>query len=189
MVCLRKKNLYIISFVLLCALCVLLLPVELVQAAQQQAAEEGGYLASYQSTQPQESSSLSVMAYVFTLLMAFAVVLALAYLASRFLGQKMGGFQFAKSSKILETLPLGANRFIYVVEIAGKVLVLGVTNTQITLINEINDEIEIARLRTDAANVFSNDAFNRIFEKQVISLEQITRKFPNLFGSREKNDK
>lgn len=186
MVCI-KQNLYNIGLAILFIGCMLLLPADVVQAAQQQAAEEGGYLASYQNnTPPEEGSWLSTMAYVFTLLFAFAFVLLLAYLTSRFLGQKMGGFQFAASSKILETLPLGANRFLYVVEVAGKVMILGVTNNQISLISEVTDELEIARLRSDAANVFSGDSFNRLFEKQVFSLEQMARKFPNLFGDKER---
>lgn len=165
----------------------MLLPADIVQAAQQQAAENGGYLASYQNNTPHEESSwLSTMAYVFTMLFAFAFVLTLAYLVSRFLGQKMGGFQFARSSKILETLPLGANRFLYVVEIAGRVMILGVTNNQINLIREVTDELEIARLRSEAANVFANDSFHRLFEKQAFSLEQMAHKFPNLFGDKER---
>ncbi len=184
-----KSVWYRVGIVVLLIGCMSLLPGEILQAAGQQAAEEGGYLASYSNAAPQEDSSswLSTMAYVFTLLFSFVVVLALAYFASRFLGQKFGGFQLSRSSRILETLPLGTNRSLYVVEIAGKVMVIGVTNSQITLLEEITDEMAIARLKTEASSsTLAGESFGRLFEKQIFSLEQISRKFPDLFGGKAK---
>lgn len=167
-------------------LCLVISPMDIVQAAQNTTASSGGgYLSSYQEPvqQSTQSSWLSTFAYLISVIIAFAFVAGLAYFVSRFLGQKLGGMNSAKSSKVLESLPLGNNKALYVVEIAGKVVVLGVTDHNINLLQEITDEIEIARLRTQASSDFANDSFSNMFEKQVISLEQISRKFPNVFNN------
>ncbi len=49
--------------------------------------------------------------------------------------------------KVLATYPLAANRVIQVVDIAGQVLILGVSDSSINLITEISDKEVIDRLR------------------------------------------
>ena len=52
----------------------------------------------------------------------------------------------AKSIRILGSCMLGMHKGIYVVEIAGSVLVIGVTNNSITLLDNINDAERIKAL-------------------------------------------
>lgn len=160
-------------------------PVSLVQAAQETASQSGGYLSNYQDTmtaQPAQSSWLSTVAYLISLVMVFTFVVGLAYFASRFLGKKFGAVNLSKSSKVLESLQLGQNQVLYVVEIAGEVLLIGVTEHNITLLNKITDELEIGRLRSQADSNFANESFNHIFENQLVSLEQMARKVPNILN-------
>jgi flagellar biogenesis protein FliO len=49
--------------------------------------------------------------------------------------------------KVLATYPLAANRVIQVVDIAGQVLILGVSDSSINLITEISDKEVIDRIR------------------------------------------
>lgn len=49
--------------------------------------------------------------------------------------------------KVLATYPLAANRVIQVVDIAGQVLILGVSDSSINLITEINDKEVIDRIK------------------------------------------
>lgn len=161
-------------------------PVAIIQAAAESSSNTGGYLSSYQepTAQPQQSSWWSTLAYLFSLLVVFTFVALVAYFASRFLGNKFGQVNINKSSKILENLPLGTNRALSIVEIAGKVMVLGVTEHNITLLDEITDELEIAKLRSAAGQQSTNESFPHIFEKQLHSLEQLSRKIPTLLNDK-----
>ena len=50
-------------------------------------------------------------------------------------------------AKVLSVIPLGQNKYLQIVDLAGKVLVLGVSDNSINLITEIDDRDEINRLR------------------------------------------
>ncbi|MDD4601083.1 hypothetical protein SDC9_08881 [bioreactor metagenome] len=145
----------------------------------------GGYLA-YQEPQPASSSSwLSTIAYVFSLIITFAVVIGLAYFASRFLGQKMGQMSVNSDNRILSTLVLGPNRSIQVVEVAGKVIVLGVTEHSITLLEEITDASRLEKIQKLPTAVSPPNSFDSVFQRQLASLQQMSHKFPTVFNRRD----
>lgn len=150
--------------------------------AEEEVSKEG-YLAAYRqetSAQPAQSSGWSLIAYVLSLVIVFGVVLALAYFVSRFMGVKFGSARLGTAAQILETVSLGPNRGLYIVEIAGQVLLLGVTEHQIACLREITDETEIARLRGKASGRSPAGAFSQVFEKQMLSLEEISRRIPTI---------
>lgn len=160
-----------------------------VSGAAQEAQE--GYLKYQEPAASVETTSwVSTLAYVLSLIATFAAVLGFAYFTSRFLGQKLGNLSSGPSNKILATLPLGANRGVYVVEVAGKCLVLGVTDHGITLLQEIVDEAEIEKIRLQKAEHLPQADFHQIFQKQIASLQQISQKFPAVFEqkNRDKQD-
>lgn len=64
------------------------------------------------------------------------------------------------------------------VEIADKLLLLGVTEQQITLLGEIEDPEEIDRLRRQAV---VQPIDNTAFASQLSSLEELTKRVPSLF--------
>lgn len=49
--------------------------------------------------------------------------------------------------QVLSMVPIGQNKFLQIIDIAGKVLVLGVSDNSISLITEISDKSEIDRIR------------------------------------------
>ena len=49
--------------------------------------------------------------------------------------------------KVLSVVPLGQNKFLQVVDLAGKVLVVGVSDNAINLITEITEKDQIDRIR------------------------------------------
>ena len=136
----------------------------------------------YQEPQPASLSWFSTGVYVFSLILTFVVILVLAYFSSRFLGYKLSQNAGNGDSKILSSLLLGPNRAVYVVEVAGKCMVLGVTEHQITLLQEINSPAEIADLRAKQ-NSLGVEQFDTIFRRHLTSLQQMTNKFPAVFGS------
>jgi len=148
----------------------------------------GGYL-NYQEPQPAATSSwLSTIAYVISLVATFAVVIGLAYFTSRFLGQKMGQAAVGGDNRILVTLALGPNRAVYIVEVAGKFLVLGVTEHNITLLEEITDEIRIEKLKQQPAAIPVPNQFDKVFQRQLASLQQMSQKFPTAFNTKDRSE-
>ncbi len=145
------------------------------------AAGQGGEYLAYQEPQPAGSSWLSTIAYTVSLLVTFAVVIGLAYFTSRFLGQRMGRFSQSGENRVLVSLPLGQNRGVFVVEVAGKLLVLGVTDHNVNFLQEISDPATIERLRaTSPAGPPSQ--FDAVFQRQLSSLQQMSNRFPGVFG-------
>lgn len=152
------------------------------------AAEPTGEYLQYQESKPAASSSgLSTLAYVFTLIITFAIVIGLAYFASRFLGQKMGSKLAMGNQRIISTLPMGANRAIYVVEIAGKFLILGVTDHSIHVLQEITDTEEIEKMQAEKASLPATQ-FDKVFQRQLASLQRLSPKFPNVFNAHQNDE-
>lgn len=161
---------------------ILLILVLVLVTGQGLAAAEAGEYLKYQEPQPTTSSWLSTTSYIISLLITFAVVLGLAYLTSRFLAKKMTGIRENPNSKIYTSLPLGPNRAIHVVEIAGKFLVLGVTEQNITLLSEITSLSEIEQLKSMNDASVSPEPFSNIFQRQIVSLKNMQNNFPLVFG-------
>ena len=145
------------------------------------AATPNGEYLQYQAPKPAEySSGLSMITYIFSLLLTFALVIGLAFFASRFIGRKMGSVSAMGPNKVLATLSLGTNRGIYIVEIAGKCFALGVTDHEITVLHEITDELEIQKMK-EAQLAMPETQFDKVFQRQLASLQRLSPKFPNVF--------
>lgn len=80
----------------------------------------------------------------------FALVVALAYYVTRFLARRLPGLG-GRHLRLLEQLPLGHNRAVCLVEVAGEVLVLGVTEHQVSLLRAVDDPDLAAALAAGAA--------------------------------------
>ena len=118
------------------------------------------------------------MAYLISLLAVFAFVVVMAYFVSRFLSGRFQHQAAANGGRILEHLALGPNKSVCVVEIGGKVVLLGVTEHQVNLLAEIEDADEIDRLRRQAV---AQPVDMGAFASQLSSLEELTRRVPSLF--------
>ena len=116
------------------------------------------------------------MAYLISLVAVFAFVVVMAYFASKFLGGRFANATTAGGGKIMEHLPLGPNKSVCVVELAGKILMLGVTNHQVTLLGEVTDPEEIERLRSQSEARPLDDS---IFASQLSTLDQLTQRVPS----------
>ncbi|MBR2214266.1 MAG: flagellar biosynthetic protein FliO [Selenomonadaceae bacterium] len=143
------------------------------------AAPEGsassGYLAGYEEAEPRPApiSVFSTVAYVLSLLAVFAFVLLLAYFATRFLGKQLNQHRLG-NGKILTHLPLGPKQSVCVVELADRVLVLGVTEGSVNLLTEITDPEEIEELHRQ--NMIRPDSDEGIFAKEFGVLTSLAQK-------------
>ena len=143
-------------------------------------AAKGGYLAGYENTDPRPApiSWWSTIAYLVSLFAIFVFVVGLAYFAARFLGGKFAQQKLGYGGRILSHLPLGPNRSVCVIEMSGRVFMLGVTEHSITLLTEITDPDEIDRLhREDLAFGKMPDMFSQQFG----TLAGLVQKVPPLF--------
>ncbi|MDY4696596.1 FliO/MopB family protein [Selenomonas montiformis] len=143
-------------------------------------AASGGYLAGYENADPRPSSISwwSTIAYLVSLFAIFAFVVGLAYFAARFLGGHFARQKMGYGGAILSHLPLGPNRSVCAVEMAGRVFLLGVTEHSITLLSEITDPEEIDRLRREGR---SGPPVPEMFSQQFGTLSELVRKVPPLF--------
>ena len=138
----------------------------------------GEYLSEYENVNPQPTgiSWWSTLAYLASLLAVFAVVVVMAYFAAKFIGGRFNSARMAAGGgKILENLPLGPNRSVCVVEIAGRVFLLGVTDGSITLLGEITDSGMIEHLHEQSL------AASDIFYQDFGSVSDLVKKIPPLF--------
>ena len=70
------------------------------------------------------------------------------YYFYRFVTKKAGvGLTGQDVVKVIAAVPIGQNRMIQIVDMAGKLLVLGVTDSNINLISEIKERDEIDRIK------------------------------------------
>ena len=135
------------------------------------AGTEGGYLAGYETEnvpKPTSVSWWSTLAYLLSLVAVFAVVIILAYFTAKFIGGRFNAARSSGGGRVLENLPLGPNRSVCVVKIAGRVFLLGVTESNITLLGEITDNEEIETLQENAPeDIFSKDfgTFSELVQK------------------------
>lgn len=131
---------------------------------------ENAYL-HYQEPQPVGASIFSTIAYIVTLLLTIGLVIVLAYFSSKYLGRKLSGFTASGSLRILATYSLGHNRAIYVVDLWEKILVLGVTENQINLLQEITNAQVMEKLRSIPQP--DQTAVNPLFQKHLTALEKV----------------
>lgn len=135
----------------------------------------GGYLEGYEEVDPRPTgvSWWSTLAYLLSLFAVFAVVLVMAYFAARFIGGRFNAARMSASGgRVLENLPLGPNRSVCTVEMAGRVFLLGVTDHNINLLGEITDKDLIEHLH--AQSIDSGDMFSQEFG----ALSGLVKKIP-----------
>jgi len=70
------------------------------------------------------------------------------YMFFKFVTQKAGlNVSGQEAIQILSTVSLGTNKFVQIVDVAGKVFLLGVSDSSINLLTEIKDREDIDRIR------------------------------------------
>lgn len=137
----------------------------------------GGYLSGYEEAEPKPTavSWWSTLAYLISLLAVFAVVVIMAYFTAKFIGGRFNARMATGGGRVLENLPLGPNRSVCIVEIAGRVFLLGVTDGSITLLSEITDTEMIGDLRE------KHLAANDIFYNDIGTFSDLVKKIPPIF--------
>lgn len=80
----------------------------------------------------------------------FGLVLVLAWLSTRLVGYRMGAAMRGRMVRVLEQVPVGRDRSVVVLEVGGRLYLVGATAQQVTLIDAIDDPDTISRLLAQA---------------------------------------
>lgn len=72
------------------------------------------------------------------LIIVFVLILAAAYFTSRFVGTSTVTNLKNRNIKVIETYKIAPNRFLQIVEISGKYIVIGVSKDNIEYLTELN---------------------------------------------------
>lgn len=99
---------------------------------------------------------------VFGTLIIFALILYLAYIASRYLGKRFSSVNRTGSNmKILESMPVGQDKILLIVKAGEKTMLLGSSKDHIEYICDL-DESELV---TDSVTQEHSGDFSQIFKK------------------------
>jgi flagellar biogenesis protein FliO len=111
--------------------------------------DEGQVIPDYDYTEPEfAGNETSYPMLILRTIAVLAVIVVVIYLIFRFLLKGRNRIVAdTEMIRVLATFPLAANRLIKVVDIAGKILVLGVTDSNINLILELEDKEIVDKLR------------------------------------------
>ncbi|MGN0427964.1 MAG: flagellar biosynthetic protein FliO [Agathobacter sp.] len=120
-------------------------------------------------------SSLESFLQLIGVLLIFVFVLLITYLTTKW----MGGFQKAHSNnknlKIIETIHVGNNKIVEIVQAGTKYLVIAVGKDEVHLLTELS-EAELTEIPVlDNSTMLSSDSFQDIFNK-------VKEKFPKKQG-------
>lgn len=133
--------------------------------------------------QPNEVNSPNLFWELTKVILALAFVIGVAYFLLQFLNKKNLIQSKNELLNVLESIYIAPNRMVCLLEIGDKILVLGVTENNISFLTEINDlEIkETLQSRKDlkAAPVFA-EQLNAVIEKIKVSPQQDEKKAQNI---------
>jgi len=75
-----------------------------------------------------------------TVLLIFLFVLAISYLTVRFVGKWQKGQESGSNIEILETRSLGTNKYLCIVRVGGKILLIASGKDEISMLTELDPE-------------------------------------------------
>ena len=142
------------------------------------AASSSGYLSGYENPDPRPSpvSWWSTLAYLLSLLVIFGFVVVMAYFVARFVGGHFGKSVSRHGGRLLVSLPLGPKSSAAVGEIAGRTFLLGVTESNVSMLAEITDPREIEALERESA-ILPQQAEGTMFTSQLGALADFVSRF------------
>ncbi len=116
---------------------------------------------------PKPDDGSLVWSFIKTLIV-LAVLIAVFYYFFRFMSKKTGtAFRGDASARVLSAVPLGQNKSLQVVDIGGRILIIGVSDGSVNLITEITDRDEINRMRVNlpSESTASHGSFNEMLRR------------------------
>lgn len=178
----------IIAVILVASICLLSAPVGVYGVPME--SEQQKVQLDYQETQKIETPSVFWM--VVQMILALCLILVLAWGMIRIFGGNLRGRTQGRHMRVLDEINLGPNRGMVVVEVGGKVFIVGITDHQISMLGELDDKGIIEDMRmTYMENPYvpsaaSITAWKYVKDKLTSGLhsKESTRKFDSMINQR-----
>lgn len=77
---------------------------------------------------------------MFATVVVVAFIIYLSYLASKYLGRGIAKSSSSRYMRLIDQITLGQERYIAIVQVSGKHLLVGITAGQINILSELSDE-------------------------------------------------
>lgn len=77
---------------------------------------------------------------MFATVIIVAFIIYLSYLASKYLGRGMARSSSSRYMRLIDQITLGQERYIAIVQVSGKYLLVGITAGQVNILSELRDE-------------------------------------------------
>jgi len=115
--------------------------------------KRNGFLA-FKEPEGPESPSMTAMLIkmVASLSLVLSIVFALAWVAKHYLGRLNAIPGYSSAVRVLTTGSIGGKKQVSVVDIAGQILILGVTDDKITLLSNVREKESIDKIRSLTAS-------------------------------------
>lgn len=97
---------------------------------------------------PETISSGDLLGIIAKLALVLVVIVVSLYLLKLVMNRSRGGTGIGGAVRVIDTIGLGNNRAMYLVDVGEKVLVVGGTATQLNLLSELTDPTTLTTLRT-----------------------------------------
>lgn len=111
------------------------------------------------------SSSIGNFFQLIWVLLIFVFVLVITYYTTKWIGGYQKIHSNNKNLKIIETISVGSNKMICIVQAGTKYLVVSVGKDEVSMLSELKEE-ELLELPTEADNTqFTQESFQEIFDK------------------------
>jgi len=99
----------------------------------------------------QQATDVNMGAMLFRTLLSLVIVFGILYLVvfglKKMMGQKRSGRNSAIALNVIGSTFLGPKKAVYLVQVADRVLILGVTDSQVSMLSEISDEETLKTLK------------------------------------------
>lgn len=106
------------------------------------------------------------------LVLALLILLPLVYGATLLYSKRMGPGGSGRALKMIDAIHLGPNRTICLIEVEGRILVIGATQHHISTLAELNDPEVVNRL-VSAGSPGVTGAFAKILDSKLWSREKV----------------
>ncbi len=77
---------------------------------------------------------------MFATVVVVAFIIYLSYLASKYLGRGITKGSSSRYMRLIDQIALGQERYIAIVQVSGKYLLVGITAGQVNILSELEDE-------------------------------------------------
>lgn len=117
------------------------------------------------------SSTMDNALQLFGLILMFCFVLAATYLTSRFVGRSKLGQLRNKNFKVIETYKVAPNKFLQLIKMGSKYVVVSIGKDEVRFITELSEEDVLLPMDNEQQGMKFSDFIAKVHGKHMITKE------------------